>query len=253
MYNGRTERLRELSRGAPPRIQQPKGIALPLYPHQVSAAEYASLAPRIVLSDRPGTGKDYCAIAAQVEVAEGRFLVTAPPVLIGTWERHLRQAMPDRQIVTFDPGRGIANPELVAGDIVLLRHRQMTRAVEQLAEVGFHGLIFDQCQTLACCWSRLATAARRFVQGLAQDAPVVASSSQAAASPRTLASVVEVIGRLERHPRLATIRTHRSWASVRDARSILEDLRGDCLLARDADTVLSMSGRGGALRLARCR
>ena len=49
MFDSRVERLRELSRGAAPRIAQPKGIALPLHPHQVAAAEYASWAPRMIL------------------------------------------------------------------------------------------------------------------------------------------------------------------------------------------------------------
>ena len=66
MYESRAGRLRELSRGATPRIPQPEGIALPLHPLQIAAAEYATLAPRMILGDPPGTGKDLSAIAAFV-------------------------------------------------------------------------------------------------------------------------------------------------------------------------------------------
>jgi hypothetical protein len=253
MFNGRSERLRDLSRGAPPRIPQPEGLALPLYPHQISAVEYASMAPRMIISDRPRAGKDISAIAVQVELAQGRFLVATAPALIGTWDAHLRQAVPDRRIVTVDPGRGVSRAELVAGDVVLLRHRQMARAVEELAETGFGGLIFDQCQVLACSWSRLAAATRRFVEGLAPHSPVVASSSGAARSPRTLAGAVDAIGRLDRHPGLAAVRAHRSWAAVPDAQNILERLRRDCLLARDVESLVAWAGPSGAQSVVACR
>jgi hypothetical protein len=240
MYESRTERLRELSRGAAPRIPQPEGIALPLHPLQIAAAEYATLAPRMILGDPPGTGKDLSAIAAFVATAERPILVTAPPILLCTWREHFERALPDRRLVEFQQVDDIRPPALVGADVVMLRHRQFTRAADRLAGIGFGGMLFDQCQMLACRWTQLAESARKMVQSLPADATVVASSSQATATPRGLASAVEMLGLLERHPRLAAVRASRSWSDIPEAIEILDELRADCLLARGMHAVVAL-------------
>jgi hypothetical protein len=246
MHDSTRERLREISRGAAPRIEQPADIAVQLAPHQVVAAEYASLAPRMILSDHSGTGKDYCAIAALTEAGHRPLLISAPPLLLPVWREHFERALPDWSIVEFERSGDITRGTLRGPDVVLLRHRQLSSAPEILAEARFRGLILDQCQMLACSWSRLAIAARQVVAALPDESRVVASSSQAWATPRCLASVLEVLGLLDCNPAIAAIRHKRSWNEVSDAAELLDELRGECLLARSTDAVLALLAGDGA-------
>ncbi len=249
MHDSTRERLREISRGAAPRIEQPAGMAVQLAPHQVAAAEYASLAPRMILSDHSGTGKDYCAIAALMEAGHRPLLVSAPPVLLPVWREHFERALPDWSVVEFERSGDITRGTLRGPDVVLVRHRQLSNTSELLAGAGFGGLIFDQCQMLACSWSRLAIAARQVVAALPDESRVVASSSQAWATPRCLASVLEFLGLLDRNPTIAAIRHKRSWDEVSEAAELLDELRGQCLLARSADSVLALLAGDGACPL----
>jgi hypothetical protein len=220
-------------------------MAVQLAPHQVAAAEYASLAPRMILSDPSGTGKDYCAIAAMVEADRLPLLVSAPPTLIPVWHDHFERALPEWNVVEFERSTDITVGTLRRCDVALIRHRQLSRSSELLGEAGFGGLIFDQCQMLACSWSQLAIATRSVVAALPDESPVVASSSQARSTPRCLAGVLEVLGLLDRFPAIAAVQRKRSWFEVPDAAEILDELRGQCLLARSKDSVLaSLAGRG---------
>jgi len=245
MYDSTAERLREISCGAAPLIEQPAEIAVRLAPHQIAAAEYATLAPRMILSDHPATGKDYCAIAALVETAERPLLVSAPPALLALWRERFQRALSDWHVVEFERSSDITPTALRGPDVVMVRHRQLARTSRLLEEVGFEGLIFDQCQMLACHWTQLATAARRVVAALPHGSRVVASSSQACATPRCLASVLEVLGLLGSNPRIAAVRHKRSWGDVPDAAELLDGLRGQCLLARSTDSVLALLGSNG--------
>jgi len=242
VFNNQADRLRELSRGARPEIQQPGGIALDLYPHQVAAAEYATVSRRMLLADKDGTGRDLSAIAALVETAAMPYLITTPPSLVEQWREDVERALPSARIIDFTRSADITPEHLAEGDVVLVRHRQLTRSVAALTGNGFGGMVFDQCQRLACRWTQLAEAARTVVRELAGDATVVASSSRVAESPRVLSSAVELIGALDRHPRLAAVAHHRTWAGIPDAREIVEELRGDCLLGRGTVAVVALMG-----------
>lgn len=245
MQDTKAERLRELSFGAPPQITQPKEIAIPLWPHQVSAAEYATLAPRLILSDHSGTGKDYCGIAALVATARRPLLVTAPPAFLSLWAEHIRRALPARRIVAFEKTTDISPTALRGPDVVLVRHRQFSRAAHVLADIGFRGLLFDQCQRLAVHWTQLAAAARLVAAGMASDSTIVASSSRACATPRSCAGVLEVLGLLDRNPRIAAVREKRTWGDVPDAAELVNGLRGECFLRRSAEAVLALKDGHG--------
>jgi hypothetical protein len=196
----------------------------------------------MILADPAGAGKDYSVIAALVATAQRPFLVTAPPVLLYTWREHFDRALPDHRVIYFKRVDDITQGALAGADVVMLHHRQFTRKADRLADIGFGGIVFDQCQMLACRWTQLAEAARKVVRSLPQDATVVASSSRAAATPRALAGTLEVLGLLERYPHLADIRTDRSWSDILAARELIEELRADCLLARSMDSALALLG-----------
>lgn len=240
MHDITTERRREISRGAAPRIEQPPEIAVELAPHQVAAAEYATLAPRMILGDVTGTARAYTAIAAQVEAGERPLLVSAPPVLLPMWRDHFERALPKWSVAEFECSRDITRGTLRGPDVVLIRHRQLSRTSNLLAEVGFGGLIFDECQMLACSWSQLAIASRRVVASMPDDSRIVASSPQVATTPRCLAGVLEVLGLLDHFPALAAVRRKRSWCEVSGAAEILDELKGVCLLARSTDSLRAL-------------
>jgi hypothetical protein len=194
----------------------------------------------MIMGDPPGTGKDLSAIAALVATAERPFLVTAPPILLYTWWEHFDRALPNRQVVYFKRVEDITPRALEGADVVMLRHRQFTRTADRLTGIDFGGMVFDQCQMLACGWTQLAEAARKVVRSLPLDATIVASSSRVVATPRALAGAVELLGLLEQYPRLAAVRASRSWSDVPDALELLEELRADCLMARGMDAVSAL-------------
>jgi hypothetical protein len=250
MSEPRAERLREIARGAAPHVSQPAEVVVPLFQHQLAVVEYATLAPRMILGDAPATGKDFSAIAAMVAAGRRPFIVCSPPVLLGVWHRHLEQSLPSHRFVSFATGAEVTPANAAGADILLLRHRQMRYTVDAFPVDWFGGIIFDQCQMAACRWSELAMAMRAAVGRLRDDAPVIASSSRVARSPRSLASVVEIIGRLDRHPQLAAARDEKSWASVPNAPAILADLAADCWLARGLKVAAESVESSGANRLA---
>jgi len=247
MYDTRRQRLRDLSCGAAPHIPQPEGIALPLMPHQLAAVEYARTTRRMVIADRMGTGRDISAIAALAGTNGGPFLVATPPSLVRQWHEDLEKVLPNHRVRDFSRSGEITERSLGAADAVIVRHRQFARSADTIAAVGFGGMVFDQCQALACRWTQLATAARHVIGRLPVESSVVVSSPLVLHTPRSLAGAVEAIGALERHPSLAAVSGRGTWSGVQRAVEIVDELRGDCLLARGHEAVMALIAQRGAI------
>jgi hypothetical protein len=239
MDDTKSERLRELSRGAPPRVEQPPGFALRLRAHQIAAAEYAQSAPRMVIADPAGSGAQLSALAAVVDCGARPLLVACPRSLLDEWREQLGRSVPGWRATAFDRNRG-EDILLGTSEVVLVAHTQLTSFAREVRRIRFRGLIFDQSHCLGNPAAQKTRAARHLVAAAGDGATVVESTVLACNTPASLASQLEILGLLERFPEIAAVRRCRSWDEVPEAVSLLEEMRGHCLLARPLEAILAM-------------
>ena len=125
------------------------------------------------LADDMGLGKTLQAIALLGGLHEGTVplqqsgrghqrrphLIVLPPTLVFNWQNELERFYPDLEVVEYRGGRG--KPEFPPGSVVLTTYDQVRLRIDQLAEVPFECLVFDEAQAAKNWTSQRAKAARR--------------------------------------------------------------------------------------------
>jgi SNF2 family DNA or RNA helicase len=116
------------------------------------------------LADDMGLGKTVQAIAAMLEQApNGPCLVIAPTSVCHNWEKELTRFAPSLSLHSFGAaaGRAAVLASLKAMDVLILSYGLLHQEVDQLADIDWRMVVFDEAQAIKNADTRRAQAGQR--------------------------------------------------------------------------------------------
>jgi hypothetical protein len=154
----------------------PAGFTATLRPYQLRGLGWLQFLHRLglggCLADDMGLGKTPTALA-HLAGLPGPHLVVCPLSVVRNWQREAARFTPLlRVMVHHGPGRAGADDlvgTVAAHDIVITTYQTITRDIEALATIAWHGVVLDEAQAVKNPDTQTARAARRLpaVQRLA--------------------------------------------------------------------------------------
>lgn len=138
--------------------------------YQQEATQFLLSHRRCILADPPGAGKTPTTLTALEAAGPGRILCVTPKSVLSHWIREAGRWFPNLQVV---PGWGPAEVRRRARDqireipsqpqMLLMNYEAMRCDVNQLADITFGALIFDEAHRLKSRNTQVTRAARRLV------------------------------------------------------------------------------------------
>lgn len=149
------ERLLTLQPATPFRTEG--GLTSELRPYQLHGVEWLRFLAENGLSgllcDDMGLGKTHQAMALMVSLREQDgvgepFLVVCPTTVLSHWQAKIRSHAPALQAVLHHGSDRRLSENLDAGDVLLTSYGVLRNDIEELAQVGFGLVVFDEIQNL---------------------------------------------------------------------------------------------------------
>jgi SNF2 family DNA or RNA helicase len=162
---------------SPKAIAPPKSFNAELRPYQLEGLAWLQLLARFnlggILADDMGLGKTIQILAhIALEKEAGRlsfpFLVVCPTSVLPNWLAELEKFAPNLTFISHAGQNRSKSALLTTGlkaDVVLTTYPILTRDLDILKQIGFHGLALDEAQTIKNPLAKVAQSAKAIKAG----------------------------------------------------------------------------------------
>ena len=140
---------RQRQRRAPERATPPEGsFSGELRPFQEQGLAFLLSADRALLADEMGLGKTVQALAYLATTAGFPALLVVPPHLVRNWQRETERFLQLEGGVRVHVIRGLKPYDLPDADVYIIHYLLLRGWKQELPELGFRTVIFDEIQEL---------------------------------------------------------------------------------------------------------
>lgn len=169
-----------------------EGLGGELRPFQRAGVAYALKAKRCFIADEMGLGKTVEALATIHAAGAYPALIVCPASLKLNWEREARKWLPGKRVVVLNGKQAV---DLSAADVVVLNYDILKKWKEQLLEVKFRSVVYDESHYCKNYKAQRTVAAKELAKGA--SIRLALTGTPVLNRPQELLSQLQILGRLE--------------------------------------------------------